>query len=347
MNTQWIEFLKTLGGHLDNDEVHFGDVMQEKQKIVENQAIIADLSHLSLIQISGSEAAKFLQGQFTNDVFKVNGNTSQLNAWCTHKGRIIVSFHLFKRGQFYYMLLPQKSVETTLKRLKMYVLRANVILEDVSEQFVVLGFAGANCAEKLSACLNFSLPTENQGCVTENDNTVLTISEKKQHFIFISELESAKNIWQCAHQTLSPVGTSAWKLLNILAELPQITPETAEDFVPQMINWDDLNGVSFQKGCYVGQEVVARVKYRGQIKRRLYTATLDNTATATAQAGDALYADSHKEEIGKIVNIQAHPNGYFLALVSIQTDYAENQEIAIHTVQGNNVQLLAVNTESP
>lgn len=336
MNTTWIEFLKTVGAQIDNDEVHFGNVIEEKQKIIQNQDVVADLSHLSLIQISGNDAAKFLQGQFTNDVFKVNANNSQLSAWCNHKGRIIVSFRLFKRGQAYYMLLPQSSVEMVIKRLKMYILRDNVLLEDVSEKFVIAGFAGMNCIEKLSQCLNFPLSTENNACVTNNATTILTIQGKKSQCIFISDVESAKNIWQCFVQSFSPIGTESWKLLNILAELPQITPATSEDFVPQMINWDSLNGVSFQKGCYVGQEVVARVKYRGQIKRHLYSATLDSAATA--QEGNSLYANIDEQEIGKIVNIQRHPDGHFLALISVQ-----DIEVSIKTAQKDVVKLLPLN----
>jgi len=328
MNNTWIEFLQTSGAQFEGNTVHFGNSIEEKRAVIQHKNVLASLSQLGLIQIAGSEAAKFLQGQFTNDVFKVNAQNSQLNAWCNHKGRIIVNFRLFKREQFYYLLLPQQSIATVMKRLKMYVLRADVQLEAVSEKFVILGIAGENCAEKLSNCLTVELPTNTDACVIDKELTILNISSEKQRFIVISEIETAKNLWQCATKTLQTIGTASWELLNILDGVPQITQLTSEEFVPQMINWDSLNGVSFQKGCYVGQEVVARVKYRGQIKRRLYFAKIDSPEPA--QAGDALYASTTKESIGKIVNIQTHPDDFYVALVSIQTDYVDTAEIRLN-----------------
>jgi len=339
MNNTWIEFLQTMGAQLDGDTLNFGNLIEEKRGVVQEKNTIASLSHFGLIQVSGSDTATFLQGQFTNDVFKVNANHSQHSAWCNHKGRIIVNFRLFKRGQSYYLLLPESSIATVMKRLKMYVLRADVQLENVSEKFVALGIAGTDCAEKLSQCLNFQMPTDRDSCMTDNEITLINIFEQKQGFIIISDTESAKNLWHCATETLQAIGTAAWELLNILKGVPQITPATSEEFVPQMINWDSLNGVSFQKGCYVGQEVVARVKYRGQIKRRLYFAQLDSSQTA--QAGDALYASTTQESIGKIVNIQTHPDGGCVALISVQTNYVDTAEIRLNN--GVPLQLTSLN----
>ncbi|MCK5523663.1 MAG: folate-binding protein YgfZ [Thiomargarita sp.] len=276
--------------------------------------IITDLSHFGLIQVTGDDAQTFLQGQFTNDVRQVTAEKHQLNAWCTHKGRILISFRLLKRDNAYYLLLPQDSVASTIKRLHKYILRSAVKLEDVSDNLPRFGIAGVNSTKILTECLGYAPPSDVGASLTTDKVTVLTIQEKR----YIVLGETVKN---CEARQ---VDAAAWQRLDILAGLPQIVPKTAEAFVPQMINFHVIGGVSFKKGCYTGQEVVARMQYLGSLKRRMYLAKIEK---GVPQPGDALYISDNDESVGKIVNAVAQPEGGAILLAVIKISDVNSHEI--------------------
>ncbi len=324
MIESWKQYLQQMGAQFDNNTViHFGQPHEEQQQALQGD-IITDLSYFGLIKISGKEAEKFLQGQFINDVRQVTAERSQLSAWCSPKGRILINFRLFKRDDAYYMLLPQENVAATLKRLKMYVLRAAVKLEEFGDHLPRIGVA--NNTEMLTDCLGFAPPTEVDASLTKNQITVLRIPGIQPRFIVFTE--TPEDFWQCSRAR--QVGAGVWELLDILAGLPQIVPATSEKFVPQMVNYQAIGGVSFKKGCYTGQEVVARMQYLGSLKRRMYLAKIDTTTLP--QPGDALRVSTNEENIGVIVNAQPHPDGGVIVLAVISISHVESGEI--HWEQG-------------
>lgn len=338
MTTSWIQYLQQTGAQIDNNiALHFGHPDQEQQQALSGD-IIADLSYLGLIQISGSEAEKFLQGQLTNDVRQVTTEQSQLSAWCSPKGRILVNFRLFQRDNAYYLLLPQDSLEATLKRLQMYVLRADVKLEAASDRLPCVGIAGANSTQILTNCLGKAPPTEVNASVTIDQSTIICLPGRQPRYLILSE--TLPDFWQCATQSALPTGAAAWQLLEILAGLPQVVPATADEFVPQMVNYQALGGINFKKGCYTGQEVVARMQYLGSLKRRMYLVQIDTPTPP--QPGDSLYVKTSEQSVGKIVNASLHPEGGTIALAVIQINHAENDEIHLHNPQGNRLQLLSL-----
>ncbi|MDY6993768.1 MAG: folate-binding protein [Pseudomonadota bacterium] len=277
--------------------------------------VVADLStYLGLIKVSGADAAAFLQGQFTNDVHQVTPTQSQLSAWCTPKGRILVNFRLFLREDSYYLLLPQASIEATLKRLRLYVLRAQVTLEVVP--LIAIGLAGEQSAELLTSCVDIPLPATADASITERPFTVLQLAGR---YLIVAEAQPLHTLWSCLAAQATPVTAASWQLLDILAGMPQIVPETADTFAPQMLNWQLLGGVNFKKGCYSGQEIVARLHYLGNLKQRLYLAQMDSTVLPAA--GTALYVNDSEHSVGQIMNAQIHPDGgiRLLAVLNIQT----------------------------
>jgi len=296
--------------------------------------VITDLSHFGLIKISGSEAESFLQGQLTNDVRQVTEKQSQLSALCSAKGRLIINFRLFKRDTAYYIVLPQESLDLTLKRLRMYVLRADVKLEEASERLSRIGIAGGT--QHLTDCLGFAPPTEIDGSITSDQITVLRISGESKRYIVFSE--TLENLSACLAKKAEQVDANAWELLDILAGLPQIVPATAEAFVPQMVNYQAINGVSFKKGCYTGQEIVARTQYLGTLKRRMYLAKIETARLP--QPSDTLYVSNNEQSIGKIVNAQRHPDGSVIVLAVIQISSAESDDIHWQSQEGECLQLM-------
>jgi hypothetical protein len=323
MSETWKNYLHKNGAQLTNNTIiHFRQPEKEYQQVLQTN-VITDLSHFGLIQITGKDAGKFLQGQFTNNVQHVKTEKSQLSAWCNPKGRILVNFRLFKRDDAYYLFLPQESIANMLKRLRMFVLRADVKLEDVNNHWFGLGIAGIDSVQILTDCLGCTPPTEIEASLTHNQNTVLRIQGPQPRYLIFTQ--TPQTFWECAINTARPIGAGAWQLLDILAGIPQIVPATAEEFVPQMVNYQAIGGVSFKKGCYTGQEIVARMQYLGTLKRRMYLAKINTTILP--QPGDSLYANDNEQSVGKIVNAQFHPEGGILVLAVIQIKSAETKDI--------------------
>lgn len=328
MINQWKQYLQQIGAYFDeNGKVtHFS----EQPAPTMNQTFLIDLSQLAMIQISGKDASAFLQSQFTNDVRQINATQSHLSAWCSPKGRVIVNFRLFQRqAVYYYMVLPQESVTTVLERLRKYVLRADVKMA-VTADLLCSGLAGELSSQILSHCLGHSLSEMPLHAVfTEADTTIIKVAESPPRYLIISEIMGLKKLWNCAIATALPVGSATWQLLDILAGIPQVVAATTEEFVPQMINLQTLDGVNFKKGCYPGQEVVARMQYLATHKRQMFLLKAHN-ATTVPLPGDLLYTDAN-ESIGKIVNAEAIPEGGYAALAVLP---AEQSTETIQDAQG-------------
>jgi len=213
-----------------------------------NMPCLAPLTHLAILSVSGTDAAKFLQGQVTCDVNKLVKNKAQLGAYCNAKGRTITSFIIIKIAtDSFYIILPRELITPVQKKLQMYILRADVKLADQSE-LCILGL------------YNFTEASEVQLHNYLNDSKrQLFINDHENCLQFVSQLSTSQSI-----QLISP---NAWTALDILAGIPWLNTKNSELFVPQMLKLDELNAISFEKGCYTGQEVVARTHYLGKNKR--------------------------------------------------------------------------------
>ena len=293
------------------------NMKQLKQFLIETN-LTTDLSYLGLIKVTGADAQQLLQGQFTNDITKINSEQHQLSALCSHKGRIIVSFRIFQHEAAFYLLLPKESLAPVIKRLQMYILRSKVSLEDASHNLTRIGISGINSEQILTDCL-FAPPTEIDTNITKDGITILKIAGTIPRYIIFGETIPM----ECITKSTSLEDSQTWQLLDILAGLPIIGLATTEKFVPQMINYHNINGVSFKKGCYTGQEIIARLHYLGEVKRQLYTAKIDSNEIP--QLGDNLQAG--EEKAGKIVNVAPHPEGGFIILASLIINNVENNDI--------------------
>ncbi|MFZ5592918.1 MAG: YgfZ/GcvT domain-containing protein [Pseudomonadota bacterium] len=329
MNSEWKTFLEGDGAVIEDGGVrHFGDSAQELQA-ADRGTVLADLSHQGLIKISGADAATFLQSQLTNDVREVSEQRSQLSAYCSPKGRMLACFRLFMRDGAYYLRLPLEIVEPTMKRLRMFVLRAKVTLEDASDTLVRIGLAGPDAAKILNGA-----PETVDDASDATGSTVIRVPGAQPRFEIIGSANAIEEIWTRLRPHATPVGASAWDLLDIRAGIPTVYAATADAFVPQMTNLDTLGGVSFTKGCYPGQEIVARVHYLGTIKRRMY---LVHSATdAAPRPGDAVHAagNTGKQNVGTIVSAQPSPAGGFEALAVIEVNAIEDGGARLRTASG-------------
>ncbi|HKK05140.1 MAG TPA: folate-binding protein YgfZ [Gammaproteobacteria bacterium] len=332
MNPEWKAHLEQKGAVFDADTVRdFGDP-QGETRATTGQVVLADLSHLGLIAAAGEDAMEFLQGQLSNDVRQVDTEHSQLAAYCSPKGRILADLRLFRREETYYLILPRAILEPTLKRLRMFVLRSRVTLNDASETLVGFGVAGPQADAALSSALG-AVP----GTVDEVSHgqglSVIRLPGSSPRFHVFGSPEAAIALWERLGPQSRPVGAGAWGLLDILAGLPSIDPATVDTFVPQMVNLQAIGGVSFKKGCYPGQEVVARTHYLGKLKRRMYRAHVETDRAP--QPGEEIYAtDSPEQSAGRIVSAQRSPEGGYELLAVIQIASAEKNALHLGDAEG-------------
>ena len=320
MNQTWQDFLQHQNALIGNGSVaHFSDPAAELEH-TQSGTIIVDLSQSGLIRFSGEDAQSFLQGQLTCDVNHVNDQLAQIGSYCTPKGRILASFHLWKHQEDYLMQLPIELCDSIKKRLSMFVMRANVKLTDESDSLIRLGLAGSGSAALIEAL--------------KDDMLVSVVSHATDRYELITTPENAPAIWaQLIEQHAKPVGAACWDWLTIRSGVPVVLSATQEEFIPQMINLDRIEGVSFQKGCYPGQEIVARTHYLGKIKRRMYLANIPTTEMVVA--GDELYsADMVGQSCGKIVNAAPSPNGGVDVLAVIQVSSVEAGYICYKQLDG-------------
>lgn len=257
------------------------------------KSFIAPLPAWGLIHATGPDAGSFLHGQLTNDLLQLVPGTVQWNGYCTAKGRMLASFLVWRDGVDGFFLATDKALTTALtKRLRMFVLRAKVVIEDVSDHFTCFGLAGA-VNEPASVVVQDGVWCVALPHVNGIGRTLAFVTPGR-----VADFITAQN--------LPAADATDWMRLMIQAGEAWITPATQEAFVPQMINFDAIGGVNFKKGCYPGQEIVARAHYRGAVKRRMYRAQVD----ALAKPGDALFGSGVEgQECGLIVMAAPAGNG--------------------------------------
>ncbi len=335
----WLSFLQQQGAKMEDGRViDFGNGVAELQGAAEGTVIIP-LSHLSLLRASGNDTAEFLQGQTSNDVRLVDAEHHQLSSYNTPKGRMLALFTLFMRNDDYYLQLPQELLEAVQKRLTMFVLRSEVKLECTDGQMASFGLSGAQAEQLLNEALG-SCPAEAGDSLTLDGVTLLRRPGNQPRFICIAETGRLTALWQSLSQQAQPCGAAVWDLLEIRAGIPQIVSATVEAFVPQMVNLQLVNGVNFKKGCYPGQEVVARMQYLGKLKRRMYHATVDSNELPTT--GSELFSpeSASGQGAGKVVRSAPSPDGGCELLVVAEVSCAEADALYLESENGPKLRLL-------
>lgn len=336
--SSWVNFLQQQGATLVGDRVtDFGNATTELQWLTSG-TVLVPLTHLGLLRASGQDTADFLQGQTSNDVRLVDAEHHQLNSYCTAKGRMLALFILFMRDADYYLQLPQELLAAVQKRLGMFIMRSAVKLEEAGSELVSFGLGGPQADSLLTKALG-DCPAEPGHALTLDGVTLLRRPGEAPRFICLATPERLQALWLQLTPEATPVGADGWELLEIRAGIPQITGDTVEAFVPQMVNLQLIDGVNFKKGCYPGQEVVARMQYLGKLKRRMYRAYID--LAAPPAAGTDLYAaDSQSAQgAGKVVRASRTPEGGCELLVVAEIASAQQQTLHLKDADGPRLDL--------
>ena len=287
--------------------------------------ILCDLSHLGLLEISGADAVTFLQGQVTNDVNLLNGSNAQhtahLSAYCNPKGRMLALFLAFAHYDHIHLQLNRELLEPIMKRLKMYVMRSKVDIKDVSDSIIKFGLNGLEAASMLEAVFS-KIPSEDYELISLDNGAILKLPSVNNdaRFEIFTDAVNAPLIWDALKNNSKVVEKPHWDWLEIQAGIPDVELKTQEQFVPQMLNLDILGAINFKKGCYTGQEIVARTHYLGSVKRRTYLAEL---ATELAPAAGDRVLDAAKNEVGQIVRVAPNATNGFDALIELRIEAKE------------------------
>jgi len=329
MNIEWKTFLESVATRIDDETgVHFDNAEPTPE------CALCDLSHLGLIRVTGEDAEQFLQGQFTNDMTQVTETHSNLSGYCTPKGRMLANFRVFKLEDAYLLQMPKSTHANVMKRLPMFVLMSKVAVSDASDELVSIGVIGECAADVLKGVFS-SLPLNAGDAVTQNGMSLIRAPGVTPRYQITGKPAQVRELWLSVTQAgAQPANSAYWSLLDIRAGIPWVEGETVEAFVPQMLNMQLIDGVSFTKGCYTGQEVVARMKYLGKLKRRMYLARVE-TDTAP-KVGDELFSSSSAsaQGAGKVVNIVASPEGGYELLVVSEIASHDNNDLHIGSVEG-------------
>jgi folate-binding protein YgfZ len=337
MNQDWQDYLFTQGAHLQDGIVqHFGDAAAERIA-TRDGTIRCHLSQFGMLKVTGEDAQSFLQNLLSNDIPEVTSNRAQLSSFNNAKGRMLASMLIWRDGNDYVLQLHHSLCEPIRKKLSMFVLRSKVKIVDVSAEMVCIGIAGIDALKTLQAIYP-ALPQQTMDVVVQNEDNILC--RETGRFQITTAPQCAIELWQ-ALSTLRSVGSPCWDWLDIRAGVPFVQAATLEAFVPQMLNFEVIGGVNFKKGCYPGQEVVARMHYLGKASRRMYLAHLDDATEA--KAGDALFsAVSAEQSCGTIVDAQPSPNGGIALLAVVQTASHESATVHLGKMNGPQLQFQAL-----
>ena len=297
-------------------------------EILATQAVYADLSPSGLIAFQGDDTTTFLQGQLTNDARQLAQHQAQYSGLCSPKGRLLGSFLLWQQADGMLMQLPAELQPALQKRLSMYILRSKVKARDAREEWLRLGIAGHAAAAVVMALTGCELDADMKTADAGVISVIRLASERYQLIAPVAERDSL--LAQIA-QHASLIDMDQWQWLEIRAGVPTIVAATQEQFVPQMVNFDLTNSVNFQKGCYTGQEIVARTQYLGKLKRRMYLVHAD----VEMAAGDEIYSpDMEGQAMGMVVNAQPAPNGGWDALAVMQISSVATQPLHVKSLDG-------------
>ena len=289
------------------------------------QSQIIQLDDLTTLHVTGSDASKFLHAQFTNDLANLPVNSWQYSGYCTPKGRLLAFMTIARVGENKYLLiLPADISESILPRLRMFVMRDDVTISPQQGQVSIAGIVSS--AEALSTT---GLVFENEtGRLTNEDSSyLLTIDDEAGRYLYIGNIDSIKAL------SLPTTHRGNWTVLDIQSGIPAILATTQEAFVPQMVNLDLIGAVNFKKGCYPGQEIVARVHYLGKIKQRMYVMTTSHKGVCNP--GDKLYITGQEDKTaGTVVQVADIDPGQILQVVLQTKAVTENAEIQLGTGDG-------------
>lgn len=297
-------------------------------------AFFSVLSHEGVLAVRGPDASKFLQGQLTCNLGYLNANQSSLGARCTPKGRMQSSFRILPENDGYLLAMARELVEPQLADLRKFAVFSKSTLHDESDDWVRFGLAAG---DGLLVSLGLDLPQTADSVTRENGRIAVRLADGRAELW--AKADEAETLRTRLASQLPEAPLNRWTLAQIRAGIGQVTGTTRELFIPQMINLQAVGGVSFKKGCYTGQEIVARMQYLGKLKRRLYRLAL---AEGTAPPpGTEVFSPTHASSVGEVVLAATSAQGSELLAV-LTADAVADDNLHLGSPEGPRLELLSL-----
>ena len=290
------------------------DYRVEDYPDLDRKCLFCTTTGVEIVRVKGADTDKFLQGQATCDIAAVNIDQAGRGAICTPQGRMISNFDIYRTGpDEIRLLLPQGMAEPTLTHLKKYAVfyKTELSLETGQRIAAVFGKGADQQIAQLAGDANEHSAREihrGRAIRIAADNWILAIDP-----------DAAIDLWRSISEHVIPVGDNLWRLNKIRAGLADVVPQTSEEFIPQMLNLQHIGAISFRKGCYTGQEIVARMQYLGKLKRRMYRLSIN--ATAPPEPGTELLDSPGGRPVGNVV-IAATAGETRIELLAVLTNEA-------------------------
>ena len=302
------------------------------------------LDFLTVLRVSGGDARAFLQGQLTVEVGEVGASVSRLAAWCSPKGRVLALFRLFADPCGGYRVVCERwFAAALLTRLRMFILRADVRIDEAGDALEVAGVADLRALPNPLADWAGTAGIDDAAVCAEM--TIARVPGRHRRFLVTGP-------GACIESIASPrmaggvrqASGDAWRLADICAGVARITEETSDRYLPQMLGLDWLGAVSYEKGCYVGQEIVARAHHLGRIKRRAYIGR-----TTAAAEGDSIVDGSEDgaPKVGDVVAAEPHPGGGSAAFVVLNTASAHSPALHVGRSDGPPIRVSSPDSMEP
>ena len=298
-----------------------------------DSAFFCTLNHEGILAVIGNDASKFLQGQLTCNLNYLSETRSSLGARCTQKGRMQSSFRIVLQDNGCLLAMARELVEPQLADLKKYAVFSKSKLTDDSANWVRFGLSHGDAALQ---SLGLNLPAETDSVVRANDLIAIRASEGRAELW--APIAQGESLGQLLKAQLVEADLNQWLLGQVRAGIGQVMGQTRELFIPQMINLQAVGGVSFKKGCYTGQEIVARMQYLGKLKRHLYRLSLE-AGNEVPVPGTPLFAPSHNSAVGEVVMGARAETGVELLAV-LASDAVQAGDIHVGDLQGPALSLL-------
>ena len=335
MTQDWNSLLAGQG--LAADGSSFG-ALADELVAARDGAVVAPLVDLGVIRASGPDSAEFLHNLMSNDIKGIAPTGARFAGLCTAKGRLLALLLIWREGEDFLLMLPRDILPMILKKLSMYVLRSKVKLSDATAARILIGCSRPTVAPA-PTLEQSALELSRFGVCATSGGQAIRLDDTR--WLLAVDPTTAVARWPALSAAARPVGLAAWQWLEIAAGQPRVVAATQEAFVPQMLNMElpAVAGVSFTKGCYPGQEIVARTQYLGKVKRRTYRARL---ASAVAP-GTAVYAPATGDQhCGAIVSAAPSPAGDFEYLVCVQSSAVEAGAVHVGALDGPQLEILTL-----
>ncbi|MDY0135814.1 MAG: folate-binding protein [Thiomicrospira sp.] len=309
MNTQWHDFLIQQHAQFDaQGAVSQFQYPELERVLIKHGPVMASLAHHALIEVKGEDATGFLQGQLSNDILQVTEEKAQFSAYCDPQGQVLALFLIFKHQDAYYLSFDASLRDIILKRLSMFVMRSKVSLSEVSEQWIRFGFAGQFADLDIQRRLDTKLKKE-MACTLSKETglsqlIIIKVPGPFHRYELFAPLEQAIDAWQKLRYNGDVTNNRDWRLLNIASGLPEVTHATSAQHLAQSLNLDKLDVINFKKGCFPGQEIIARMHYRGKANKRMLRIHLNEQIDL--QPGDSLELTDHNDKTHKLEVILAN-----------------------------------------